>query len=157
MGGRTWDAGTWALAEGIGGMYEGFVPKGAQGGDLDATKVWRLAVARTARDRGALLPWETVLGMNGTKAADEPKVDLAVTFAGAPQDAKQVTILTAQATALVTALATRDGAKGARKFAAFAQETAKRGAAPDLDKAFGVKPGTVFRWIDATIEAIPGR
>jgi len=156
-GGRTWDAGTWALADGMAGLYEGFEPKGAQGGELDVTKVWRLAVARSARDRGSLLPWETVLEMNGTKAADESKVDLPITWAGAPQDAKQVTIVTAQATALVTALATRDGAKGARKFASFVLETAKRGAAPDLDKAFGVKPGTVFRWVDAVLNATPGR
>jgi hypothetical protein len=156
-GGRTWDAGTWALADGIGGLYEGFVPKGALGGELDVAKVWRLAVARAARDRGSAKPWEAVLEMNGTQAADEPKVDVPIAFAGAPQDAKQVTIVTAQATALVTALATRDGAKGARKFAAFLQETAKRGSAPDLDKAFGVKPGTVFRWIDAVLDAAPSR
>ena len=95
--------------------------------------------------------------MNGTKAADEPRVDVPIAYAGAPQDAKQVTIVTAQATALVTALATRDGGKGARKFASFVLETAKRGAAPDLDKAFGVRPGTVFQWVDAVLDAAPGR
>lgn len=157
MGARTWDAGTWALADGVSGLYEGFVPKGALGGEWDLAKVWRLAVARAARDRGSAMPWDAVLSMNGTKAADEPKVDVPIAWAGAPQDAKQVTIVTAQATALVTALATRDGAKGARKFAAYLQETAKRGAAPDLDKAFGVKPGTVFHWIDAVLDAAPAR
>ena len=84
-------------------------------------------------------------------------MDVPIAGGGGPQDAKQATIVTAQATALVTTLATRDGAKGARKFAAYLQETAKRGSAPDLDKAFGVKAGTVFHWIDAVLDAAPAR
>jgi hypothetical protein len=155
-GGKTWDAGSWAFAEGFAGMYEGFVARGPTGGDLDPKQVWRLAVAKAARAQGAWATWEAILAQVGARTGEPTTTDLKVTFQGAEHDAKRVVLGTAQATALVWGLAHHDGAKGARRLTALVQETAKRGAAPDLDKAYGTKPGTVFRWLDDALDAWPG-
>lgn len=153
-GGRTWDAGTWVLLDGIAGTYEGFVPAGASGGELDPAGAWRLAAARALDDRGAFVPWATLLETPGTGTVAAPREDVRLVFAGAEREAKRLLPASAQATALVAALARREASKGGRRFAAYVAETAKRGSAPDLDKAFGVRPGTVAAWVAEDLAAL---
>lgn len=170
VGGSPFDSGTWALLTGLRGLFEG-AARSSQGRaavvSLGSCASWRVAVARAARDRGTFHAWPSLLAMSGTEVAELPLVDFGVSYRGASQEARRVTIASAQATALVATLVLRDTEKadgkpdskpdtkpdrGARRFAGLLSDVAKRGAAPDLDKAVGARPGTVARWVDEVLD-----
>lgn len=138
--------GSWFL-DGMTGAFEGFVPKGTDGGEVDPARCWRLAAAKELHDRAALAPWKELFEMDRAKADAFPKRDVAFEQGGAKRDAKKVDVPAAQATALVFAIWQLDGGKGAKKLASVLEELYKRDRLPDLDKALGLGAGKV---VDAT-------
>ncbi|MCC7140201.1 MAG: hypothetical protein IT460_17400 [Planctomycetes bacterium] len=148
--------GGWVLLDGLGGVYEGFVPTGPLAGDVDPAKAWKLAVARAEKDRGGLAKWDDVVALDTQRLRDEPRADLKLTFDGKPQDAKRTLLPAAQATALVWGIWRHD-AKGCKKLADLLEEAFKRDRLPDLDKGLGARPGSAYRWAEEAIDAWPGK
>lgn len=154
-GGRLEGPGGWVLLEGLSGVYEGFVPKGALDGAVDPEKVWKMAVAKAAKGEGRLMPWAEFVEFSSLKREEEAKSDLKVTVGGAPKDAKGVSVSAAQATALVWSLVRRDAEKKSRKLADLLEDAFKRDRMPDLDKLLAAKPGSLFKAADDAIDGWP--
>ena len=145
--------GSWFL-DGFTGAFEGFVPKGTDGGDVDPAKCWRLAAMKELYDRAAFVPWKELFEMDRAKADAYAKRDVAFDFGGAKRDAKKVDVPAAQATALVLAIWQMDGGKGVKKLGAILDELYKRDRLPDLDKALGLAAGKL---VDATQHLVSGK
>ncbi len=145
--------GSWFL-DGFTGVFEGFVAKGVDGGEIDSAKCWRLAAMKELFDRAAFVPWKELFEMDRAKADAYAKRDVSFDFGGAKRDAKKVDVPAAQATALVLAIWRMDGGKGVKKLGTVMDELYKRDRLPDLDKALGLGAGKV---VDATQHLISGK
>lgn len=148
--------GTWIL-DGIIGAYEGFVPAGADAGDVDPSKCWRLCAAKALHAGGGWMPWAQAFELDRDGADRVPKVDLPkLKVAGAEHDAKQVAPLAAQATALVVGLWKTEPAKGPKRLAALLEEVYKRDRLPDLDKTVGTGAGKAVETATKALDLVPG-
>ena len=148
--------GTWIL-EGVVGAYEGFVPAGAGGGDVDPAKCFRLYAAKALQAEGGWMPWAQAFELDRDAADRVPKVDLAkLKVAGIEHDAKQVAPLSAQATALVLGLWKVDPVKGPKRLATLLEETYKRDRLPDLDKTMGLGAGKAVEAATKALDLVPG-
>ena len=72
-------------------------------------------------------------------------------------EAKDVDVVSAQATAFVVGLMKADKGKGARKLGALLRDLLKRDSLPDLDKTLGWKKDRWQAESDKAIEAATGR
>ena len=147
--------GTWVL-EGIVGAYEGFVPSGADAGDVDPARCWRLCAAKALHADGAWMPWAQAFELDRDAADRVPKVDLAkLKVGGTEHDAKQVAPLSAQATALVVGLWKAEAAKGPKRLATLLEEIYKRDRLPDLDKTLGTGAGKAIEAATKALDLVP--
>jgi hypothetical protein len=144
--------GTWIL-DGIRGAYEGFVPKGTTGGEIDIARCWRLPAARAIRDMGYAVPWEKLMEFDRTHADEHSRTRVKIRFGGAMREVTGVDIVAAQATALVLAIL-RSDSKGPKRLADLLKETMKRDRMPDLDKVLGWPKGKAFDEANKLIEAV---
>jgi hypothetical protein len=144
--------GTWIL-DGVRGAYEGFVPKGTTGGEIDLARCWRLPAARALRDTGYFVPWDRLLEFDRTHADEHGRTRVKFRFDGKVREVSGVDVVAAQATALVLAIL-RSDAKGPKRLSDLLKETMKRDRMPDLDKALGWPKGKAFEEADKLIAAV---
>lgn len=156
VGASSWirGRGSWFL-DGFVGAFEGFVAKGPDTGDVDPERCWRLAAMREIHERAAFVPWDELFSMDAAKAADVAKRDVSFSFGGEKRDGKQLSVPTAQATALVLAIWQMDGGKGAKKLAVLCEDIYKRNGLPDIDKALGVAPGKTVELTEKFLRGSP--
>jgi len=148
--------GTWIL-EGVVGAYEGFVPAGADGGDVDPAKCWRLHAAKALHAEDRWIPWVEALELDRDAADRVPKADLkGRKIAGVEREVWEVSPLFAQATALVLGLWKGDPVKGPKRLAVLLGETYKRDRLPDLDKAMGLGAGKALEAATKALDLLPG-
>ena len=156
-GGSVQGRGYWLL-EGLRGAFEGFRVDQDKKGVIDPGACWRLAVARALRDEGKLLPWDEFMALDLKKGDAIPRLPtLEVRFGGAKREAKQVDIVTAQATALVVGLMKADKGKKLKKLGKLIGDLYKRDSLPDMDKALGLKPGKAVAMANVAMDAAHGR
>ncbi len=151
-GTSTWlhGRGAWFL-DGFVGAFESFAATGPDVGDVDPARCWRLAAMRELHDRAAFISWDALFAMDVKQAIDAPKRDVTFLFGGEKREGKQLSVPTAQATALVFAIWQMDGGKGPKKLAALAEDVHKRNGLPDIDKALGLAPGKTVEMTEAFI------
>jgi hypothetical protein len=130
--------GAWLL-EGLRGALEGFGRDADGEGEIVPAACWRLAVARTLRERGELMAWDEFLALDAAAMAQRTRVDLPIDFGGTQRDGQQIDVVAAQATALVVGIMKADKGKGARRLAKALATLIKKGALPDPAKALGWK------------------
>jgi hypothetical protein len=150
--------GAWIL-EGLAGAYQGFV-RGTEKGEapeIDPGRCWLLAAGRALRAENALLPWDELIEMDREEARKVKRRTVSVPFRGATYEAKEVSPVAAQATALVVAILRSESGKSAKKFGRVLQELFKRDCLPDLDKDLGWKRGRAFDEANRALDAAHGR
>lgn len=147
--------GYWLL-EGLRGAFEGFRLDEDGNGEIDPGSCWRLAVARTLRDQGMLMPWKEFMELSWLegKKLDRPTIKIA--FGGSEREAKNVDVVAAQATALVVGILKADSGKVRKKFGKLVGDLFKRDSLPNVDKTLGLKKGKAVAMAEIAMDAAHG-
>ncbi len=148
--------GAWLLA-GLRGAFEGFGLDEEGKGGIDPAHCWRVAVARSMREDGKLIPWAEFFQLDAEGAAKHERIDLRIRFGGKPREGKSLDIVTAQATAVVVGILKADKGKGARKLGKALGILIKKGSIADIDKALGWKAGRAQAMAEVAMDAAHGK